>query len=269
MMGRRSSELYQVDFVAALFGGFLLVWLSGVSEAEFAGNGSGELLKPFNLTVVASFIDGGNVARRHVVPLSAFNAGCAPEAMVKKLQDAGLGLISCQSTGSQLLNSGDTKTNLQDRAIYMATSEHRQQRQIAGRAFAFDIDILFGDPSSLKPALFSGSVGGDNATLSEVGIIPRGADVPSSVRLHSWERRGFFVSLTDGQPLSLVPAPPTFFYKYPNAESTRVQSPNGIWLPAKSLSSFEVRLEASSDGSLMCWDAIIKSPESEGKFEPC
>jgi hypothetical protein len=34
-MRRRSSDLYQVDFVAALFGGFLLIWLSGTAESEF------------------------------------------------------------------------------------------------------------------------------------------------------------------------------------------------------------------------------------------
>src|SRR4051812_14042652 len=44
MRRRRASELYQVDFVAALFGGFLLVWLSGISEAEFPGNDGKQLV---------------------------------------------------------------------------------------------------------------------------------------------------------------------------------------------------------------------------------
>jgi hypothetical protein len=37
---RRSSNLYQVDFVAALFSGFLLVWLATTAESDFTANGS-------------------------------------------------------------------------------------------------------------------------------------------------------------------------------------------------------------------------------------
>jgi hypothetical protein len=264
----RSSELYQVDFVAALFGGFLLVWLSGVSDAEFAGNGTGEVLKPFKLTIVAKFSDAGTEASADAVPISAFNAGCAPPKVIEKLSDAGLELYSCQSAGSDLLSSGVVESNLQKRALKMADTNHRPQNRLAGSAFAFDIDVLFGDPSSLKPALFSGTATGVDYTVSEIGITPRGEDAPKVARIANWDRRGFFVSLTDGRPVIEPNIPLTYFYKFPSADGIEVLT-NGVRLPPKSLHSIVLTLESLSEGSTKCWSAIIDAPNLQAKFEPC
>src|SRR5436190_2166532 len=99
MVRRRASELYQVDFVAALFGGFLLVWLSSIGEAEFPGKGEGKGLALFEVTARAFFksVDGKSETDVSIIPRASFRAGCAHPNLVTKLELAGLQTFPCSN----------------------------------------------------------------------------------------------------------------------------------------------------------------------------
>ena len=77
-MRRQRSDLYQVDFMAALFGGFVLVWLSGQGALESPQAGQ-RLPVFFSLTARLVYsLPGEAEASISVLPEDAIDTACVP-----------------------------------------------------------------------------------------------------------------------------------------------------------------------------------------------
>jgi hypothetical protein len=75
---QKASDLYQVDFMAALFGGFLLIWLSGGGETEFPSD-TGKKIVFFEVSAKAYYRDI-NSAKLDWAPIwsdAGVTQGCA------------------------------------------------------------------------------------------------------------------------------------------------------------------------------------------------
>jgi len=88
---RGAADLYQVDFVAALFGGFLLIWLAQMTQADSAAN-KASAASPFSLEV---WIDhGGSPSSRvNVVPDDSLR--CANMALLDDDENHQLAVSPC------------------------------------------------------------------------------------------------------------------------------------------------------------------------------
>lgn len=104
--GRRPSELYQVDFVAALFGGFLLIWLANSAESDSAGDDGGN--SPSFLVVTAMVYFNKSNTRfgewSPALPSKALTLGCAHPGVGDLLRALGANPVSCTASVTQNLN---------------------------------------------------------------------------------------------------------------------------------------------------------------------
>jgi len=103
---RRGSDLYQVDFVAALFSGFLLVWLSGISEAEFPEDASPPLsFYELNARAYFSPQAGGSVKWSAVLPTPSVTEGCVHPNVIQLAASSLIqSLRACESALTRKLN---------------------------------------------------------------------------------------------------------------------------------------------------------------------
>jgi hypothetical protein len=92
MRRRKSgSDLYQVDFVAALFGGFVLIWLSGMTSSESSDNNS-----DITLYAISARLNFADSSWLPVMPTEEASLGCVhPEAILQKVAPNS-GLMPCQ-----------------------------------------------------------------------------------------------------------------------------------------------------------------------------
>src|SRR6185436_1849895 len=74
-MSRSRSDMYQVDFVAALFGGFLLIWLSGATDSE-PSSMQADAPRFFEIAARNIFTDGNSEDSLAIVPLGSIGTAC-------------------------------------------------------------------------------------------------------------------------------------------------------------------------------------------------
>lgn len=253
MGGRRASELYQVDFVAALFGGFLLVWLSNIGEAEFPGSGEGKPLVVFELSARAFFTGAGVAAERDtsIIPLDAFRAVCAHQGLVEILVKAGLETFACEGTRSLPIGRAPD-TNIVERwAEATAKKITNNRRTVAvGSTFASDFSVLFAAPSGEQlPGRLVGaafSMWGGWPRVAQVGVRPPGAtdSTPPILRVSNWGRRSYLTTLTDGNPMRADGVTAVDFYTMAEAETVYV-----VDRGRDKIERLEVQLTTVADGT--------------------
>ena len=101
-MPRQRSDLYQVDFMAALFGGFVLVWLSGqgISESSQVGRQAPVF---FSLSARLIYSPPNEAeASVSVLPEEAINAPCIPRDWLRQIFGSRPQPISCHGTAVEL-----------------------------------------------------------------------------------------------------------------------------------------------------------------------
>jgi hypothetical protein len=110
---RGSSDLYQVDFVAALFGGFMLIWLSSIGEIELPPN-SGESPVFFQIYSRVYFYSGSNAGSPNnwvtVLPMSVINQTCAHDHVVNKFRSNENQIRPCYASANPPLPFPDSGT---------------------------------------------------------------------------------------------------------------------------------------------------------------
>lgn len=85
-----SSEVYQVDLVAALFGGFMVIWLATASESE-----QPSAVRHQHYAVLEMAVDQG-AGLVAVLPSSLLERSCVPDAIAGELrQSLGQQVFSC------------------------------------------------------------------------------------------------------------------------------------------------------------------------------
>ena len=100
MARRASSEIYQVDLIAALFGGFMIAWLVSAEEVEFITASNSVVLVTIDLRVIGDVEEGG-VSRKwwHGAVLDgAESEGCIPAEITELLDRRVANFIPCQYT---------------------------------------------------------------------------------------------------------------------------------------------------------------------------
>lgn len=109
MARRRSSDLYQVDFVAALFGGFMLIWLSTMGPRTVTAQPS-QVGSFFQIFAKAYFIrkDDNRLEWTSITPVSSVSSGCAHSNVVAMLAASGALVRPCSGPIS-LLRSPERK----------------------------------------------------------------------------------------------------------------------------------------------------------------
>lgn len=277
MARRRPSELYQVDFVAALFGGFLLVWLSSVQEAEFASP-SGESLAIFELDIQAHFSaeDGsGTSIQASVVPITSKQATCAHTALISKLAEAGRPVFACEGKSSQRLGSSTSGLWLSDQAKAEAVKIKSGRENILVNVFALDLVPLFKTPAGY---VFGNGVGtflnrsAGTFVMGQVGILqPDFLETqPPVVRVSDWARRSLFMVLADGKPLvSEVPKAVDFF-RVDDASPVRFEKrdpPKRSYKAA--IHHLTVELYVVKGGVSTCFSGDIAAGIGEQALKPC
>lgn len=97
-MRRSRSEMYQVDFVAALFGGFLLVWLSGANEADAVSKASGSVLM-FQISAQLVFESADHRQERlSVLPVDVVSTACIDDKWLSIIYRRSSQLVACHGT---------------------------------------------------------------------------------------------------------------------------------------------------------------------------
>jgi hypothetical protein len=267
MSRRRASELYQVDFVAALFGGFLLVWLSSIGEAEFPGSGDGRSLTIFEVSAVAYFPGAPELAWS-VAPAASFRSGCAHPRLVAKLVNAGLAAAECQNGATVELKAGKDSGNLYARAQKYAENAKSLQHKATDSAFVPVFDVIFSTPSADEQGL---PVGGAFSTatgapkLTQIGIRPQGSssNAPQKLLLKEWQHRSFMILLTNGDPIVPSGRPVVDFYYMQNGDEVSITGYR------REISRIVVTVNVVVDGTATCSSAEIVNPATEGPFKPC
>lgn len=273
---RRASELYQVDFVAALFGGFLLVWLSNIGEAEFSGSGEGKPLVVFELSTRAFFTGAGLAGEldTSIIPLEAFRAACAHQGLVGILVKAGLEIFACEGTRSLAIGEAADTNILERMAEATARNIVNNRRTLSvSSAFASDFAVLFTAPSGeLVPgrvvgAVFSGS--GWWPRLAQVGVRPPAAtdSSPPILRVSDWVHRSYLTTLADRRPLDADGVTTVDFYTKAQADKVTV-----VEAGRDRLERLEVQLAVVADGGVTRYCAKVSNGTStDVPFEngPC
>lgn len=263
-MRRRASELYQVDFVAALFGGFLLVWLSNIGEAEFASRGDGKALTVFEVSAVAHF-PGAPAIAWSAAPATSFRSGCAHPRLVAKLRDAGLPASECQNGSTVELKPGEGVGSLHLLAEERARGVGSPQDKVTDSAFVPDFDIAFSSDDDLGVtfgAAFNSATGAPKVT--QIGIRPNEApsNTPSKLLVKGWEHRSFVMMLANDDPATVAIPPAVDFYYMQDGDDVGFGG-------STSMSSMVVTVNVVADGAATCSRAEIASSELEADFQPC
>lgn len=151
---RRSSDLYQVDFVAALFSGFLLIWLVGIGDNDAAGvEGASPLL--FEVSVRAIYAPKGGAGNRTWIaglPEKASIVGCAHDALVAKLRELGRLAMSCTSSAVRGLQVPPGQSYKE-----MVEADARKSLADADSLISLGLQFdLFFDKDAKSPAPFAG-----------------------------------------------------------------------------------------------------------------
>ena len=111
--GRRSSELYQVDFVAALFGAFMLIWLSSISDRESAAETSQSAT--FFQVFVKAYFPKKNDANNAtgwipVIPQPAVSRGCIHPNVIPLFENPERLIRACGGPTGALNKPADGKS---------------------------------------------------------------------------------------------------------------------------------------------------------------
>lgn len=211
MRRARSSELYQVDFVAALFGGFLLVWLSGINEAEFPGGGDKRPVF-FELSARAYYDRTPPATGERWAPLlpsSAIGLGCAHPSLVG-LAKVERQLFACKTLVSEELTLGDSKSKEYGPRVQEAAAD-RQRPVVQPWALSdgTTLDLLVDEAGTRVVARYAGMAlsklpGTEIASaigltggfrLSEIGVIRDAAlaSRPMHIKVDPTGRLGTFL----------------------------------------------------------------------------
>lgn len=274
MKRRRPSDLYQVDFVAALFGGFLLVWLSGIGEAEFPGKGDGKGLVIFELEANAYFLgaDGVGEVSRSVVPLDSAHAACAHPNLVLRLIAAGLSTSACASGITLDLGSTPNESTMEGWATRVATNLNSPRQRVVDSIFMPEFEVLFATPAGDKPGRLVGaalSYAGSSLRVVQVGVLPQDTaeGKPNDIRLSEWNRRSFLMMLTDGRPPITDMSTPVDFSYVSGADNVHPVEAGKEYLPT--IDRLVVKVTMVVDSRASCYSAEIRNGNSEMPFQPC
>ncbi len=106
MTRRASGEIYQVDLIAALFGGFMISWLVSAQETEFQ-----VYSKPLKFATIEMRISGdhsalGTMIWYNAMPLSVVEeTGCIGSELAEDLIGGIRRYVSCSSETTEKLNT--------------------------------------------------------------------------------------------------------------------------------------------------------------------
>lgn len=106
MARRASGEIYQVDLIAALFGGFMISWLVSAQETEFQ-----VYSKPLKFATIEMRVSGdhsslGSKVWYNALPLSAIEeTGCIGSELAEDLIGGIRRYASCSSEAAEKLNT--------------------------------------------------------------------------------------------------------------------------------------------------------------------
>ncbi len=187
---RAPSDLYQVDFVAALFGGFLLIWLTGAGESELRGD-SGESVVVFEMSGRATFRNGGShEATLLVLPNSLVRMGCAHDNLVAKMRTTSNWVSSCRIDNTQELLKPQTNDFSYDQIVSAARAES-SHAVIFLSAFGTDM-TLFSKTNRKLSAVYAGlairrAVGSSPPYHVGIGILPSDFGNQLMIRLNKPE----------------------------------------------------------------------------------
>jgi hypothetical protein len=174
MRRAQPSELYQVDFVAALFGGFLLVWLSGMSEAEFPSD-NGKQPVFFELTARAYYdrTDASGERWSPLLPATALGLGCAHSDIAGRVA-ADRQLVTCKTQHADELKFGKDESKDYGWRVRLAAKE--DGRPVIHTPATIDgtpLEILLNDNGFEIGARFTGmalSKMRDEETANAIGL---------------------------------------------------------------------------------------------------
>lgn len=274
MRRARSSELYQVDFVAALFGGFLLVWLSGIGEAEFPGGG-GKRPVFFELSARAYYdLEPPVMGERWapLLPSSAIGLGCAHSSLVGLAKVEGQ-LFACKTLVSEELTLGDKKSKQYELRVEEAAADRK--RPITQPPTLSDgtvLDLLLDDAGTQVVARFVGMVFSklpdadianaigltDKFFMSEIGVIRDAglASRPMLIKIEPTGRLGTFLFVIPQRSLKMSSGSEvidTDSYYFANMPETAAYT--GVSALVKRI---DVQLRFDKESGLRCRRATVE-----------
>lgn len=106
MARRASGEIYQVDLIAALFGGFMISWLVSAQETDFQVYSRPLKFATIEMRVVGDHLGLGSKIWYNALPLSVVSeTGCIGSELAEDLIGGVPRFISCSSEAAEKLNT--------------------------------------------------------------------------------------------------------------------------------------------------------------------
>lgn len=136
-MSRSRSEMYQVDFIAALFGGFLLIWLSGTNEADVPASPTGSVLF-FQISVRNLYKGDQGQEALAFLPTDAVATACVDANWLSVIYRNRHELKTCH--GSTEFFAGNVHQDYLASVVARAMSEQGKVQHVVG-VFSADIQI--------------------------------------------------------------------------------------------------------------------------------
>lgn len=112
MARRASGEIYQVDLIAALFGGFMISWLVSAQETEFQVYSKPLKFATLEMRVAGSDSGAGSIIWHNALPFSAVSgSGCVGSELAEDLIGGIRRYASCASEAAEKLNTSVTSAS--------------------------------------------------------------------------------------------------------------------------------------------------------------
>lgn len=109
MARRGSGEIYQVDLIAALFGGFMISWLVSAQETDFQVYSKPLKFATLEMRVAGDHSASGSVIWINALPVSTVaETGCIGSELAEDLIGGIRRYVSCSSESAESLNTSVT-----------------------------------------------------------------------------------------------------------------------------------------------------------------